>query len=93
VGAAFFLSLRNGRLIWVERPEMLAPEHRDAMAKEKAERMMSDQPAGWLTIDGALKALAAMGAEFDGGAEDRLGVYLAEKRAAVQPVESSNLFT
>jgi exodeoxyribonuclease-1 len=81
------------RLIWVERPEMLAPEHRDAMAKEKAERMMSDQPAGWLTIDGALKALAAMGAEFDGGAEDRLGVYLAEKRAAVQPVESSNLFT
>jgi exodeoxyribonuclease-1 len=70
------------RLIWVEQPEMLASEHRDAMAKEKAQRMMSDQPAGWLTIDGALKAVAAMGAELDGGSWERFEVYLAEKQAA-----------
>jgi exodeoxyribonuclease-1 len=81
------------RLIWVEQPEMLASEHRDAMAKEKAQRMMSDEPAGWLTIDGALKALAAMGAELEGGAGDRLGVYLAEKRAAALLVANSSLFT
>ena len=69
------------RIIFVEKPDLLDPEHHAAMAREKAQRMMSDAPAGWLTIGKAAEAVASMAAELDGGSWARFGAYLNEKRA------------
>ena len=49
------------RIIFVEKPDLLDPEHHAAMARLKAQRMMSEAPAGWLTIGKAGEAVAAMG--------------------------------
>jgi exodeoxyribonuclease-1 len=45
------------RLIFVERPDLLDPDHHDAMAREKAARMISEEPAGWLTIGEAMNSI------------------------------------
>ena len=46
------------RIIFVERPDLLNPEHHASMAREKAHRILSDVPAGWLTIGKASEAAA-----------------------------------
>ena len=50
------------RLIYVERPELLALEHRNTMASEKARRMMAEpaECAGWTTLCRAAADLAQL---------------------------------
>ncbi len=43
------------RIVFAERPELLAADHRQEMAREKAARMISDAPEGWLTIGRAVE--------------------------------------
>jgi len=73
------------RLIFVEHPHLLATEHHDAMAAEKAGRMMAD-PAncgGWTTLVRAADDLAAMlpGMDVDAAAPFiRLQAYIEARR-------------
>jgi exodeoxyribonuclease-1 len=69
------------RLIFVERPELLAPDHHTSMAREKAVRMVSDEPAGWLTIGKAAEALVLLKGHFGIGSWDNFSNYLEVKRA------------
>ena len=54
------------RLVFVERPDLLHPDHHASMAREKTQRMMSETPGGWLTIGEAFEAAAnvEVGSEF-----------------------------
>jgi len=72
------------RLVFVERPHLLAPEHHSAMAAEKALRMMAGagEAAGWTTLSRASDDLAAMlpGMDVDAAAPfARLQVYFDAK--------------
>jgi exodeoxyribonuclease-1 len=55
------------RLIFVEHPHLLAPEHHASMAAEKASRVMADAAAsgGWTTLSKASSDLATMLPELD----------------------------
>ena len=68
------------RIIFVERPD-LDPEHHASMARLKAQRMLSETPAGWLTIGKASEAVAAMGSGLEEGSWKSFGTYLQGKRA------------
>jgi exodeoxyribonuclease-1 len=68
------------RLVFVERPHLLAPEHHAAIAGEKARRMMADgsESGGWTTLLQASAELQGLLAELDGDAAEafvRLGAY------------------
>lgn len=73
------------RLIFVERPDLLAADHHGSMAAELARRLTAD-PAnrgGWTTLDRAASDLATMLPGLDGADAEhfgRLGSYLAEER-------------
>jgi len=73
------------RLIFVEQPHLLAPEHHAAMAAEKAGRMMA-VPAGsggWTTLSKAADDLAAMLPDLDADVAApfmRLRAYLETRR-------------
>jgi exodeoxyribonuclease-1 len=54
------------RIIFVERPDLLHPDHYASIAREAAQRMMSATPAGWLTIGRAAEAAASMGLGSEG---------------------------
>ena len=74
------------RLVFVERPHLLAPEHHAAMAGEKARRMMADADGsgGWTTLSQASAELAGLLAELEGDAAEafvRLGAYYEGRRA------------
>lgn len=71
------------RLIFVEQPHLLAPEHRAAMAAEKAARLTADQTesGGWTTLSKASSDLARMLPELDEAAFEnhrRLGAFYAD---------------
>ena len=72
------------RIIFVERPDLLDPAHHAAMAREKAQRMMSDAPAGWLTIGKAAEAVTAMG--LDGEAWASFSSYIESLRITASGV-------
>ncbi len=57
------------RLIFVERPHLLAVAHHAAMVTEKARRMVAGATGGWTTLDKAMSDLAAILAaqEMDAG--------------------------
>lgn len=76
------------RLIWAERPDLLAEHHRAAMASEKAGRMIASDAecGGWTTLDKAQAELEAMIVDMtDDAAEPfrRLGAYYRERGAEV----------
>jgi exodeoxyribonuclease-1 len=56
------------RIIFVEQPDLLDPEHHTSLAREKAQRMMSETPAGWLTISKAIQLATSsgLGEDWDG---------------------------
>lgn len=73
------------RLIFVEQPHLLAPEHHAAMAAQKAARLMADQTAsgGWTTLSKAASDLEAMLPNFEGATAEafgRLAGYLRARR-------------
>jgi exodeoxyribonuclease-1 len=77
------------RLIFVERPHLLMPEHHALMAAEKAARMMADSvnSAGWTTLAKAADDLAGMlpGMDVDTAAPFvRLQAYIEARRAEAQ---------
>lgn len=79
------------RLIFVEQPQLLAPEHHAAMAAEKAGRLMADAAAsgGWTTLSKASSDLATMLPELDEAAFEnhrRLGAFLAGATARARTV-------
>ena len=73
------------RLIFVERPYLLAPEHCAAMAAEKARRMLAGptECGGWTTLERAAEDLKAMltTSNVDGESSFvRLGAFLKARR-------------
>ncbi len=77
------------RLIFVERPEFLAPEHHASMVAETAGRMMANkaESGGWTTLTRAAGDLAAMlpGLDADAAASViRLRSYIAGCRAEAE---------
>lgn len=79
------------RLIFVERPHLLADHHRTAMATEKARRMIAegDERGGWTTLGRAGNELAAMLVNLDDVAAEpfrRLGTYFDGRRVEAERV-------
>ena len=79
------------RLIYVERPHLLAPEHHAAMAAEKAGRMMADaaDSRGWTTLARAADDLGAMLPSMDADAAApfiRLHAYIELQTAVAQGI-------
>ena len=78
------------RLIFVERPHLLAPELHVGMATEKARRMMADS-GGWTTLAKAAGDLAAMLPDMDAELAApflRLGAYLGSRADQAERVLS-----
>ena len=74
------------RLVFVERPHLLAPEHHAAIAGEKARRMMADMAdsGGWTTLSQASAELQGLLAELGDDAAEafvRLGAFYEGRRA------------
>ena len=81
------------RIVFVERPHLLAPEHHAAMAAEKAGRMTADvaDSAGWTTLTRAVGDLAAMLPGMDAVTAApflRLGAYLGSRADQAERVLS-----
>jgi exodeoxyribonuclease-1 len=79
------------RLVFVERPHLLAPGHHASMAAEKAGRMMADaaDSGGWTTLARAADDLAAMlpGMDVDAAAPFvRLQAYIELQTTAAQGI-------
>lgn len=77
------------RLIFVERPDLLADHHRSAMATEKARRMIAegDGCGGWNTLSKCVRELETILADLDGEAAEpfrRLGEYFEGRRGEAE---------
>jgi exodeoxyribonuclease-1 len=76
------------RLIFVEQPHMLAPDHHGAMQGEIASRLNADDGGGWMTVEKAGRDLIEMLAAFDLDETEpyrRLGAYFAKLAADTTP--------
>lgn len=73
------------RIIWAERPDLCADHHAQALAQEKARRLLADdeQCAGWNTLEKARSELGRFSDELDGAAAEpylKLADYLSQRR-------------
>jgi exodeoxyribonuclease-1 len=83
------------RLIFVERPDLLAEDHRTMMATELAQRMIADADdcGGWTTLDRAMTDLMAMLVDMDEGSAEplrKLGTFLEGKRQRAMQFHREN---
>lgn len=94
--AAIADGLRDPRLVWlarrlifVERPDLLAPDHRAAIATEQARRLLAGatDSGGWTTLEMAAGDLAAILTDLDANSAApfvRLEAYIEARRADLE---------